>query len=94
MGIAASAPARRTASQPASWAPLRPPRNRPKITAPAALGRVYAATAIAVQVPRCPGGARCSASQVTATSAMPSPRADTASPGSTRRSNGWLTTGQ
>ncbi len=51
-GIAASAAARRIASHPASWAPLRPRSNRPKMTVPAALGRVYAAMATAIQVPR------------------------------------------
>jgi hypothetical protein len=36
----------------------------------------------------------CSVIQVTATSAMPSPMAETANPGSTRRSTGWERTGQ
>jgi hypothetical protein len=92
--MAPSATARSVASHPANCAPPLPASQRPNRTVPAKLGSVYAALATATQAPPCPAGASCSASQLTATMHMPSPSADTATPGNTLRSTGWLSTGQ
>jgi hypothetical protein len=51
----------------------------------AAPGSEYAATAASTHSPRLPGGASLSASQAIATALIPSPSAEAAAPGSTRR---------
>ncbi|GLH97099.1 hypothetical protein Pa4123_23730 [Phytohabitans aurantiacus] len=54
---------------------------------------MYAATARPVHTAAWSAGAICTASQATATMLMPSPSADTASPGRIRRNKGWLSAG-
>jgi len=94
IGTRASAPARSQASQEAIQAAGRPARNRPNAQGPSAAGSVKAAAQTASQSHRRSAGASSSASQLTATVAIPSPRAETATPGQTRRSCGCRSTGR
>lgn len=91
---APSATARSVASAPASPTPRRDRSQRPKSTMPSAPGSEYAASAAATHSPCRAGGASSSASQATATALMPSPSADSAYPGGSRRRAGWLSAGQ